>query len=482
MTRMISFYLLVGIIVVCGIFFFRVMAGFFLPLFLAAILVVIFRPLHRWISGKCKNRVRLAAALTTLAISLIVLVPLVWIGSLAVSEGVQLVTQFDAKRAKEKLAAFREKYKLEMPAGGDQFQGIQDGLARMAEAADSDNPLSSDQREGRVRSLIEKARQLQSILVDQSPELDGQPDEDQTAGSQPQPETTAGQVLIDALDDALNSTLSGTNQQFQGNLDQAQLAFRNLQRQTFGGPFRAWLINVVNPSDETLINMRSEAFGWLQRWLLSVTGTGAAFVGDAFLDLAIMIVCVYYFLADGANMTRALMRLSPLDDRYEQELLAEFDTISRAVVLATLLTAVAQGLLAGIGYRIFQLDNVFLLMVLTMVFALIPFIGAAAVWAPVCLWLFFYEGREFAAIALTIYGAGIVSMADNVIKPMVLHGQSKLHPLLALLSVIGGVQALGPIGILVGPMVVTFLQALLNMLNSELTALAQTPPASSDSS
>ena len=101
MTRMISFYLLVGIIVVCGIFFFRVMAGFFLPLFLAAILVVIFRPLHRWISEKCKNRVRLAAALTTLAISLIVLVPLVWIGSLAVSEGVQLVTQFDAERAKE---------------------------------------------------------------------------------------------------------------------------------------------------------------------------------------------------------------------------------------------------------------------------------------------------------------------------------------------------------------------------------------------
>jgi predicted PurR-regulated permease PerM len=59
-------------------------------------------------------------------------------------------------------------------------------------------------------------------------------------------------------------------------------------------------------------------------------------------------------------------------------------------------------------------------------------------------------------------------MVDNLIKPLVLHGQSNLHPLLALLSVLGGVSALGPIGIIVGPMVVSFLQALLNMLHLEL--------------
>ena len=68
-------------------------------------------------------------------------------------------------------------------------------------------------------------------------------------------------------------------------------------------------------------------------------------------------------------------------------------------------------------------------------------------------------------------------MADNVVKPYVLHGQSNLHPLLALLSVIGGVQVLGPLGILVGPMLVTFLQALLNMLQSELDSLGDTTPS-----
>jgi predicted PurR-regulated permease PerM len=107
----------------------------------------------------------------------------------------------------------------------------------------------------------------------------------------------------------------------------------------------------------------------------------------------------------------------------------------------------------------------------TAITALIPFVGASAVWIPAALYLFFVEERTLAAVLLAAYGAGIVSVADNVIKPLVLHGQSNLHPLLALLSVLGGVQALGPIGILVGPMVVAFLQTLLNILHRELIAI-----------
>ncbi|MBW3600637.1 MAG: hypothetical protein KY475_25665, partial [Planctomycetes bacterium] len=75
-TRAISFVVLVTIIVIIGILFYRVMANFLLPLFLAALLVVIFRPLHQWLLVKCGGRVRLAAGVTTAAILLIVLLPL----------------------------------------------------------------------------------------------------------------------------------------------------------------------------------------------------------------------------------------------------------------------------------------------------------------------------------------------------------------------------------------------------------------------
>ncbi len=205
--------------------------------------------------------------------------------------------------------------------------------------------------------------------------------------------------------------------------------------------------------------------------------------------LAIMIFALYYFLADGPAMVETVMQLSPLDDEYEMELLDRFGDVSRAVVIATLLSAVVQGLLAGIGY-FFMLPSaapIVLLTVLTMVLAIVPFVGAAAIWVPVCVWLYFfgpvvvdgtmvYQGNWPHALGLTIYCATIVSMVDNVIKPLVLHGQSNLHPLLALLSVIGGVQALGPIGILVGPMLVSFLQALLNMLRKELEHFGSKEP------
>jgi predicted PurR-regulated permease PerM len=198
------------------------------------------------------------------------------------------------------------------------------------------------------------------------------------------------------------------------------------------------------------------------------------------IGLAIMVIALYYFLADGPVMIDTMMELSPLDYRYEEELLERFSSVSRAVVVATLLTALVQGTLAGIGYY-FALPSgtpIFLLTALTMVFSLVPFVGAAAVWVVVCLWLYQFGvhtvdgqsvvGNPPAAIGLAIYCAIMVSGIDHLIKPLLLHGQSKLHPLLALLSIVGGIEVLGPVGILVGPMLVSFLQALLIMLRKEL--------------
>ena len=118
----------------------------------------------------------------------------------------------------------------------------------------------------------------------------------------------------------------------------------------------------------------------------------------------------------------------------------------------------------------------------TMIASVIPFVGAAGIWIPTCIWIYLYQerivdgvvvtGDPWTAIFLAAYCGGIVSTIDNLIKPMVLHGQSNLHPLLALMSVLGGVKALGPVGILVGPMLVAFIHALLVMVNKELRLLS----------
>ncbi len=188
-----------------------------------------------------------------------------------------------------------------------------------------------------------------------------------------------------------------------------------------------------------------------------------------------MILSLYFFLVDGPAMVYAAMRLMPLDVRYEHQLLDEFDRVSRAVVLGTLSASAAQGLLAFPAFLLAGLPSVFLLTVMTMLLSLVPVVGAAAVWGGAAAWLYFYDDRLAAAIALIVWGTTVATVADYVVKPYVLHGHSNLHPLLALLSVLGGVETLGPIGIFVGPMVVAFLQALLNILRTEIEAMEPRP-------
>jgi predicted PurR-regulated permease PerM len=218
-----------------------------------------------------------------------------------------------------------------------------------------------------------------------------------------------------------------------------------------------------------------------QEFLTPLALRTTQFLGQALMGLLVMILGVYYFFADGPVMIRTLLRLSPLDPNRTRELIDQFDSVTRAVVAATLVSAFVQGLLIGAGFYVAGVGSVFLLTALAMLFTLVPFVGSALVYVPVCLyvWKFGAVERPMAAIVLAAYCVAIAVTIDNVVKPLMLHGRSNLHPLLALLSVLGGVSALGPIGILVGPMVVAFLQTLLNMVHSELQNMTTTSEAAS---
>jgi len=344
MARIVSLIVLVVLVLLFGFLFFQVMKEFIIPVFLAVLLAVLFRPLHRWITAQLDGRVRVAAALTTLAVLLIVFTPLFL---------VTLRTVFEA------------------------------------------------------RDLLSAEHELK---------LD--------------PDLLAH--FVDRLNEWTGLEL---------NSEEIQQTVLTWGRQTVGS-----------------LAMRTPGF-----------------LGGLLLGLAIMCVALYYFLADGDNMVVAVGRLLPLEMGHQQRLLDEFGAISRSLATATLLSAFVQGLLAAIGYYFAGLPSVFFLMMLTILAGMIPFVGAAVVWVPAALWLFFFADRPLAAVLLAVWGAAVVSMVDNLIKPLVLHGQSNLHPLLALLSVLGGVQALGAIGIFVGPMAVVFLQAGLKMLNAEIGRFGKMP-------
>ncbi len=460
MTRIVSFVVLVAILLVIAAVFLQVMANFLLPMFLAVLLVIMFGPLHRWFVSQCSERRRVAAGLTTASIILILLVPFLSILIPAVHEGKAIYDSMLAGISPTEAPGADVDPPTVQPARGD---------------SPEDNDATSGGRflrlTGKVLPLMLLAMLLAAgfrplrawlgarfatrpqlatrlaigcvalvfavpLLAVVISELAEPEPAQQTTTATGQERSTVSSVLV--LQEVAAEKLADLGKRFNLTLTMEEI------QATFGEK--------------------------LQQWLAPIATNLARFTGNLLIGLGVMIISLYYFLADGPYMIRTIMRLSPLDARYEEQLLEQFENITRAVVVATLLSAFIQGLLAGAGFYFAGLGPVFLLMLLTMLLAMVPFVGCTAVWVPACLWLF-YQGRTTAAVLLAVYCVVCVSMADNLIKPLVLHGRSNIHPLLALLSVLGGVQALGPIGIFVGPMVVVFLHALLNMLHTELDAM-----------
>ncbi len=487
MYRYLTLGLLLAAIVLLGILVYKVMAGFFLPLFLAALLVVIFRPMHEWILKRLRGRRKIAAGLTTVVILVIVLAPLTLVVLFAAAEGRSVFQKFDATTLGEQLREARANLQLEIPAR-EEFTRIETAIDAMRQQTLPPNvEQQRDQLSYDAAELRAYAKELAIPLGLEWPDGDIPPDESADKTQRAWLDFVIPVERIGAeLDEEVWTTLEDREQQqsalaaARGNFHLAIKEFFDFKTTVLGGSVRAWLTELANPDEQQARAYVTNVTGWGREQLVSLGGATTAYVMKFLLGLVIMALALFSFLLDGPAMLAALKHLTPLDDTHEDELIEEFEKVSRAVVLATLLSALAQGLLGGIGYYFAGLEPVFLLMLLTTMLALVPFIGAFAVCFPAALVLFFVEDRPGAGIFLAIYGAAIISMADNVIKPFVLHGQSNLHPLWALLSVLGGVTALGPIGILVGPMVVVFLQTLLKILQREMAAM-QSPVAATQS-
>ena len=491
-ARYFSFIFLLGVIGLVGMIFYWVMARFLIPLFLAALLVVIFRPLHRWMLDQTRGRQALAALLTTLSILLAVLVPIALLIVMAAAEGRDVLKQFNSAQLLDDIQDARTKLKLDLP-NANQVRDIDSRLATLLSLSIGDRS-DLDSQSSNLFEIIEASNR---IAADQSyPKLNTSVDKnDGELGAKPVHRKWQGyyKSLIETkeLQRRLLADISKDKNEKDGenigndSIDQYNSVFHDYREmihetsQRFdafkydllGGKTRAFAVEFLNPTDEKLQNYAAFGGQFLKDQVVRFGGFAGSVLGSLLLGSAIMIISLYFFLLDGPAMLESFKGLSPLDDEHEVALVAEFANVSRAVVVATLLSALAQGILAGIGFYFVGLDSIFLLTLLSAVLAMVPFVGAAAVWVPCSLYLYFFDNNLAAAIGLAIYGVAVISMADNFIKPFVLHGTSNLHPLLALLSVLGGVTALGPIGILIGPMVVVFLQTLLKILQRELSIL-----------
>ena len=195
---------------------------------------------------------------------------------------------------------------------------------------------------------------------------------------------------------------------------------------------------------------------------------------EVFVSLTVaagmFITALYYFLADGPALIAAAEVMIPLPVTHQRRLCDRFATVVRAVVTATFLAALIQGFATAIALQFCGMGHFWIFLSVATVASLIPLVGAWIVWVP-CAVLLALQGNWVAASLLTVWGIGVISMLDNLVKIYVLQNNADLHPLLAFISVVGALQVLGLWGIFIGPIVASCLFALIQIFNAELKDL-----------
>jgi predicted PurR-regulated permease PerM len=196
-------------------------------------------------------------------------------------------------------------------------------------------------------------------------------------------------------------------------------------------------------------------------WVVLNIGTAFSSVAGLILDLFIFFITLYYLLRDGRRLRDYLVRLSPLKDADDAHIVNRLSLAVNSVVKGKLAIAAIQGLLAGVGLAIFGVPNPVVWGIVAMVVSLVPPAGTAIVLVPAILYLI-VVGSIPAAIGLGVWSLG-VTVIDNVLGPILMGGGTEIHPLIVLISVLGGLILFGPVGLFLGPLCMALLLALLSL-------------------
>jgi predicted PurR-regulated permease PerM len=231
--------------------------------------------------------------------------------------------------------------------------------------------------------------------------------------------------------------------------------------QEFGHKFE-----IAYPSSETFFNnLSADVDVYAKRgleWILAHLGSALSSVSALILDLFIFFVALYYLLRDGRKLKKELVSLSPLEDADDEMVFGNLESAVNSVVKGSLTIALIQGVLTAIGFTIFGVPSGVLWGTVAAIAALIPAVGTSLVIIPAIAYLFL-SGNVPQAVGLLIWGSLAVGLIDNLLGPKLMGNGMRLHPLLVLLSVLGGIAFFGAIGIFLGPLTLSLLFAFIKI-------------------
>ena len=185
-------------------------------------------------------------------------------------------------------------------------------------------------------------------------------------------------------------------------------------------------------------------------------------------DFTIMVFTLFFLFRDGERLYRGLRDVIPMDPGHKDAIFSVLYQTLSAVTQGMVATALAQGVLTWVALWSLGLPYTAFLGVVAGFLSLIPFVGAAGVWIPCTIYLA-ATGDLVRAIILLVYGSLVISMVDNVLRPLLIGGQTRLPTLFLFFGILGGVKTYGVLGIFLGPVLLAIVIAFIRIYQEQFT-------------
>jgi len=205
----------------------------------------------------------------------------------------------------------------------------------------------------------------------------------------------------------------------------------------------------------------------VQRVLAFLAPHAGAVVADLFATLGslfVMLFAMFFLLRDGHTLARQVRDLLPLPEAARDRLMTDTRDLIVASVGAGLMVAATQGAIGALAFWLLGIDAPVVWGVVMALCSLIPLVGAALVWVPTALWLLL-SGEIGRGVILVIVGVFAISLADNVLRPLLLAGRTTASGLVVFLGLLGGAAAFGFIGLVLGPIILVTAGSLLRVFS-----------------
>jgi predicted PurR-regulated permease PerM len=179
---------------------------------------------------------------------------------------------------------------------------------------------------------------------------------------------------------------------------------------------------------------------------------------EVIIRLFIMLYLLFFLLRDGEELFRTIKDAVPLGAEHQRAVFSKFATVIRATVKGTIVIAILQGALGGLIFWFLGIRAALLWAVLMAFLSLLPVVGAALVWVPVAIY-FLVTGAVWEGLVLIAYGALVISLVDNLVRPILVGADTKMPDYVVLISTLGGIAIFGINGFVLGPVIAAMFMA-----------------------